>query len=250
MFPRRPKGSLVAVNMTISTSISRLTSFYTRHGFGATIRRAGLAVKRALFSNRMVVFYCDLAMLTKSSADLPSSVKVERLRNYAELSPQDLQQMANFWNPRQAHRNIRERFDQGASLWLIKSGENLAGYGWTLRGSTIERHYFPLTQDDVHLFDFHVFPGYRGRGMNPLLVTHILDSLASECGFRAFIEAAEWNEAQLSSLRKTPFRRMGCARKSTILHRTIVCWARDKTVRQIQNRDGAEGQGSNHGGVA
>ena len=220
--------------MGIANSISRLTAYYTRHGFGATMRRAGLAVKRALFSSRMVVFYCDLGKQTTAPVNIPSSLKVERLRSYAELSPQDLQGMTSFWNPKEAHRNIRERFDHGASLWLIKSGEKLAGYGWTLQGGTIEPHYFPLAQDDVHLFDFHVFPQYRGQGINPFLVSHILCNVVGGSGGRAFIEAAEWNEAQLSSLRKTPFRRMGWARKSAIFHRTIVCWAQNEAVKQVQ----------------
>jgi ribosomal protein S18 acetylase RimI-like enzyme len=220
--------------MAISTSISRLRAYYTRHGFGATIRRAGLALKRGLFSSRMVVFYCDLGKQTTAPVNIPSSLIVERLRTYAELSQQALQEMTSFWNPKQAHRNILERFDQGASLWLIKSGEKLAGYGWTLQGRTIEPHYFPLAQDDVHLFDFHVFPQYRGKGINPFLVTHILHSMTDECGGRAFIEAAQWNEAQLSSLRKTPFRRLGWARKSAIFHRTIVCWAQNEAVKQVQ----------------
>jgi ribosomal protein S18 acetylase RimI-like enzyme len=116
----------------------------------------------------------------------------------------------------------------------MKSGGKLPGYGWTLQGGTIEPHYFPLAQDDVHLFDFHVFPQYRGQGINPFLVTHILHSMTGECGGRAFIEAAEWNEAQLSSLRKTPFRCMGWAKKSTIFHRTIVCWAQTEVVQQVQ----------------
>jgi ribosomal protein S18 acetylase RimI-like enzyme len=200
--------------MDFSSSISRFTSYYTRHGFGATIRRARLVVKRALFSNHMVLFYCDLAKQAVASANIPGSLNLERLRSYAEIRSQDLQDMTSFWNPKQAHRNIRERFEQGASLWLIKSGERLAGYGWTMQGGTIEPHYFPLAQNDVHLFDFHVFPQYRGQGINPFLVTHILRSLAGECSGRAFIEAAEWNQAQLSSLTKTPFRRLGLAKKS------------------------------------
>jgi ribosomal protein S18 acetylase RimI-like enzyme len=211
--------------MAISTSISRLAAYYTRHGFGATIGRASMAVKRAIFSNRMVIFYCDLTKQTVAPVLVSSSLKIERLRSYAELSPLDLHLIINIWNPKLAHQNIRERFEQGSSLWLMRTGEQLAGYGWTLRGGTIEPHYFPLAEDDVHLFDFHVFLQFRGQGMNPQLVNHILRSLTGECGRgRAFIEAAEWNESQLSSLRKTPFRRIALARKITIFHRTIVSW--------------------------
>jgi ribosomal protein S18 acetylase RimI-like enzyme len=211
--------------MGISSSISRLGAYYARHGFVAAIHRAALAARRALFSNRSVLFYCDLATQSAPRADLPSFLKAERKKSSAELSPEDLQAMTSFWNPKLAHRNIKKRFDLGASLWLIKSHDRLAGYGWTLQGGTVEPHYFPLGQDDVHLFDFHVFPQYRGRGMNPFLVTHILRSLATARAGRAFIDTLEWNQAELSSLTKTPFRRLGRARKLTILGRTIVWWS-------------------------
>ena len=214
--------------MAILTAISRFADYYRRNGFVATIRRAALAARRALFSNRSVVFYCDLARQSAPRADLPSFLKVELKKSSAELSPEDLQAMTSFWNPKLAHRNMKERFDLRASLWLIKSHDRLAGYGWTLQGRTMEPHYFPLGQDDVHLFDFHVFPQYRGRGMNPFLVTHILQSLAKVGAGRAFIEAAEWNQAQLSSLRKTPFRCLGRARKLTIFARTIVWWGKNE----------------------
>jgi ribosomal protein S18 acetylase RimI-like enzyme len=218
--------------MSIPSSIIRVTEYYSRHGFRATIRRAGLAVRRELFARRMVVFYCELIKGSRPLA-VPDFLSIDRLRTETELKPSDLQQMTSFWNPKLAHRNIRERFEHGASLWLIKSGDMLAGYGWTLQGRTIEPYYFPLAPDDVHLFDFHVFPQYRGRGINPYSVAHILDNLAMNCGGRAFIEAAEWNEAQLSSLRKTPFRRMGRARSFSLFGHTLVSWAGNDTAKQI-----------------
>lgn len=216
--------------MSLSTSISRFAGYHRRNGFRATIHRIRLAAKRSLFSSRMVLFYCDLSALGSPTTDLPSSLNVERKRNEAEISPQDLQQITGFWNPKLARRNIEERFGLGASLWLIKFEDQLAGYGWTLQGRTVEPHYFRLGQNDIHLFDFHVFPSYRGRGLNPLLVTEILRNLAAEGEGRAFIEAAEWNQAQLFSLRKTPFRPLGSARKVTILGRTIVWWGEEQPL--------------------
>jgi len=216
--------------MNIPSAFSRLGTYYTRHGFVETIRRAALAAKRALFSGRTVLFYCDLATQAAPPAEFPSFLKVECKKRIAELSPRDLQQIIRIWNPKLAERNIKQRFDLGASLWLIKSREKLAGYGWTLQGRTVEPHFFPLGQDDVHLFDFHVFPQYRGQGMNPLLVTYILHSLAVDGAGHAFIEAAEWNQPQLSSLTRTSFLRLGLAGKLTVLGYTIVLWARNRTV--------------------
>lgn len=210
--------------MSIAGSISRFSDFYSRHGLRVTIRRTGLAISRELFSSRMVLFSCDLPTHTTSELVPPQCLGVEKKRSESELSPDDAQQIITFWNPRQARRNMQERFRVGASLWLIRSDDKLAGYGWSLRGKTVEPHYFPLTSSDAHLFDFHVFPQYRGRGFNPYLVGQILPNLAAEGVCRAHIEAAEWNQAQLSSLSKTPFRRIGLARKYTILGRTFVRW--------------------------
>ncbi len=224
--------------MAISASMSRFAAYYKRHGIGAIVRRAALAAKRALFSSEMVLLYCDLAEGTARPEDSEGFVKVELKTGCAEVSQQDFQTMTSFWNPKLAKRNINERFAKGALLWLIKSEDRLAGYGWTLRGGTIEPHYVPLGHNDVHLFDFHVFPKYRGRGMNPSLVNYILHRMAADGKGRAFIEAAEWNQTQLSSLGKTPFHRYGRARKWTIFAHTIVCWTRNDTLQQGQRDSG------------
>jgi ribosomal protein S18 acetylase RimI-like enzyme len=209
--------------MGISRLISRLVAYYERNGSGATVRRAWLALSR-LFSPGVILFYCNLSGWISEQKPLPGFLTVERKRREEEVSSLDLEEIIKSWNPRVAHQNIKERFGLGASLWMIKSDSKLAGYGWTLRGHTIERHYYRLGPDDVHLFDFYVFPRYRGQGLNPLLVTEVLRTLAVERIERAFIEAAAWNRAQLASLRKTSFHRLGRASKLTILRCTIVFW--------------------------
>jgi ribosomal protein S18 acetylase RimI-like enzyme len=224
--------------MNISSSVSRITDYFKRNGLSATVRRAGLAAQRALFASRSVLFYCDLSTLKLPTADLPSLLKVVRHASQTEISPADLQEITSFWNPEQARRNLKECFELGASLWLIKCEDNLAGYGWTLQGRTVEPHYFRLGPDDVHLFDFHVFPQYRGQGVNPFLVNYILRSLAAECHRRAFIEAAEWNQAQLASLRRTPFHGLGSARKFTLFRHAIVFWGANETERTTQDTSG------------
>jgi GNAT superfamily N-acetyltransferase len=223
--------------MAISASISRLTAYYKRHGVGASLRRLGLAVKRMLFSSRMVLFYCDLSKLSAPAPEMPSRLKVERHRSQSDLSPQDLREITSFWNPDLARRNICERFGLGASLWLIRFEEKLAGYGWTLLGRTVEPHYFPLGENDVQFLDFYVFPKYRGRALDWFLMTHILHRLAEEGKARAFGEAAEWNIASLSSFGMTAFRRMGLAKKFAIFGRIMVCWEEDQTVAQEREAD-------------
>ena len=216
--------------MSIFNSISRLNAYYRLHGFRATIQRAGVAAKRGLFASRMVVFYCDLPRLAVRAVNMPSSMSVQRLRSEAELSHADLEEITSFWNPKQARRNIEERFAKGSSLWLIKSEAKVAGYGWTLHGRTIGDYYFPMAHDDVQLFDFYVFPKFRGRALHWLLTAYILQTLASEGAARAFADTGEWNQAQLSSFKMTPFRRLGLVRTFTIVGHTFVRWVENGPV--------------------
>jgi ribosomal protein S18 acetylase RimI-like enzyme len=210
--------------MGVSSSISRVTDYYSRHGFGATVSRLVLAVKRSLFSSRMIVFYCDLPSLPVRPVNIPASMKVERVTGEAELRSQDFEEITSFWNPTQARRNVKERFANGASLWLIKSEDKVAGYGWTLQGHTIAQYYFPMGPKDVQLFDFYVFPKFRGRALHWLLTAYILQALAAEGAARAFADTGEWNQPQISSFRMTPFRRLGLVRSFTLFGHTFVSW--------------------------
>jgi len=146
----------------------------------------------------MVLFYYDLQNfpITDPINNWPNHLKAERKQSQNEIGKQDLQRIVSFWNPRLAHQSLEERFREGATLWLIRSEGQLAGYGWTLTGHTMRPHYVPLGVNDVHLFDFLVFP--------------------------------EWNRTQLTSLNKTGLHFFGVARKMSILGRTFVEWKRDQ----------------------
>src|SRR5438093_13573487 len=115
--------------MTVSISISRFANYLKRNGLRATVRRGGLAVSRALPSNRTILFYSDLAGRTSQPEECPTFLEVRRKRASPELMLEEFHEIINVWNPGLAQRNIKERFDLGASLWLIKFENRLAGYG-------------------------------------------------------------------------------------------------------------------------
>ena len=129
--------------MSVASLVSRLTDYYGRHGLRATVRRAALAVRRTLSSNGIVLLYCDFGEETWPLVGRLGSLIVEEKRSGAELNSEDLLGMTSFWHSKLASRNINERFALGAVLWLIKSEGRLAGYGWTLRGCTMEPHLLP-----------------------------------------------------------------------------------------------------------
>lgn len=206
-------------------SLGRFWHYVRRHGARATLHRFRVSWQRFRAGNRQVLFGCDPCLCAAGLPAEPRQGKVERKHAASELEAPDLQQIINAWNPTLARQQLAERFAQGASLWLFKWEGQLAGFGWTIIGRTMEPHYFPLGPNDAHLFDYFVFPEFRGRRINPALVNHILGCLAAERRSRAFIEAAEWNAPQLASLGRTPFRPMARARKWQRSGKTLVAWS-------------------------
>jgi hypothetical protein len=210
----------------ILISINRVTEYLKRHGLADTVKRASLAMRRALFANRMVVYCCDLATMSVKPVNLPGSMSIERVRKEGELGVMDREAISSFWNPDLTQRNIQERFEKGATLWLIHSGEILAGYGWTIRGRPISpSYYFPILPGDVQFFDFLVFPKFRGRAIQWLLTLHILKALKDEGASRAFADTHEWNQAQLASFKMTAFRPIGIVRTVTLFGRSFTGWS-------------------------
>lgn len=190
------------------------------------MRRTGLFARRRFSSHRFVLYYCDLSKNRSVSRvrNWPSHLTVARVTSQEEIREKDWHKIASYWNPKLSQRNFARRFEKRATAWLVWSHGELAGYGWTLTGCSIEPYFFPLGPSDAHLFDFLVFPEHRGKGINPVFVTYILDQLAAECCTRAFIEAAEWNNTQQASLAKTDFQLLGAARKLSFFGRKFVEW--------------------------
>ena len=103
-----------------------------------------------------------------------------RNQSQAEVQPQDLSAVTG-WNPEAGRELMRQRFALGATLWLFKQDGEVAAYGWTLIGQNSRAALCPAGAEcDAHLFDFFVLPKFRGRGINPALVRHILVQLAGE----------------------------------------------------------------------
>jgi hypothetical protein len=210
--------------MSISDATLRIADYYKRYGFAATLRRGQIALNRSIFAARMVVFYCDMDERSLPKIKVPDSLKIKRLRTLGEVSQNHLQQITAFWTPKLANQKILERFNNGATLWLVEFEERLAGYGWTLRGTTIAEYYFPMGPADVQLFDFYVFPEFRGRALHWFLTGYILRTLAVEGGARAYADTHEWNQAQIASFKMTPFRRLGVVRTYQFFGHHLTRW--------------------------
>lgn len=216
-----------AVVYSMSPSfLGRLSSFYKRHGFRETAGRGLDELHRLSFLGRMALYQCRLPVTETAK---PPWLQVQRVGS-TTLDDNDRKRIVDVWNPEVCARQIVARFQAGAELWLARAGGVLAGFGWSIRGLTMEPHFFPLSPDDVHLFDFFVFPEFRGRNINVALVWEILRMFGQEGAHRAHIECAMWNTPQIRSLSKTPFIKYAEASKLCLGGRPVVCWWRPSVL--------------------
>ena len=169
---------------------------------------------------RMILFSCRLPV---EQSNRTRNVCIERVGG-TTISKEDCDRIVDVVNPSIRTRELANRFAAGSELWLAKVDGKLAGFGWTINAKTIEPYFFPLQRDDVHLFDFYVFPEFRGRGINAAIIMDILHKLGTEKVCRAHIESAAWNNAQLCSLKKTAFCQYAVATKVRLFGRSLVLW--------------------------
>lgn len=204
--------------------LDRAGLFVRRYGVWAAFSRVVLEIRRRWAGRWMVLYSCDLQKIGDCRVPVSANGEVERKRTESEVTRGDWIRLLESSNSTEFEAKTKERFAQGASLWLYRIDRRVAGFGWTISDHTMQPHYFPFSYRDVHLFDFFVFPEYRGKGVNPALVCSILDQVSQAGMVRAFIEVWNWNRSQLTSLSRTPFVVLGEAKKTTLFNRSIVLW--------------------------
>jgi len=210
--------------MRLPDPVLRLFSYWQRHGFGATWRRAAVLLWRAFVQNGRVLFCCDLQSpeVARPAGISSGQLTIERLRGPERMGESDWQKIVSTRTAAVCRRLFGERFQRGASLWLVRCNGNLAGYGWALPCDSMERRYYPAGAKDVHLVEFLVFPEFRGLRINSFLVNHILGQLATEGKAHAYLDVAEWNKVALSSYRHTSLRPVGIWRGGPLQKRKLV----------------------------
>lgn len=204
--------------------LRRVYSFLQRQGLRALAARAILEIRHLLKGHRMVLFCCDGSGMDGVGRLESTSGHIERIQAASELAPCDFDRLLMAGDPLTIKKGMEERFAEGASLWLFKVQDRVAGFGWTIVGHTVEPYFFPLAPYDVHFFDFFVLPEYRGNRINPSLIKGILEQGVLLGNGRAYIECWEWNQPQLASLKRTPFQKLAVATKRTLFGRTMVSW--------------------------
>jgi GNAT superfamily N-acetyltransferase len=103
----------------------------------------------------------------------------------------------------------------GALLWVGRMNGRLASLGVSRRGALACDYFWPVVPSCVMLSHFGTVPEFRGRGLYPAMLTHILRELAADHVEHFLIECCDWNIGSRRGIERAGFRHIGYG-KATI----------------------------------
>lgn len=144
------------------TLLARFLDYYHKNGVLRTFRRLWEQPYRAVFKGYTLLYYAELNEVDSSTLTLSKNITVQCMHRYEDVFRPDMQTMVNYWENECETSRVRERFEQGAALWVIWVEKSIAGFGWSIRGGMVHPFYLPLTPYDAVLFSYEIFKEYRG----------------------------------------------------------------------------------------
>jgi RimJ/RimL family protein N-acetyltransferase len=204
--------------------LTRFQTYYQKHGLAGTLRRICEYPHRVL-KGQEILFFAEMNELSDAVLNLPDNITIEFRRSYDDAVQPDTQKMVHYWNEQHLIDRIKERFEKGAVLWIIKLKGRISGFVWSIRGKMVSPYYLPLTPHDAVLFDSVIFNEFRGRGLYPLLMNYVFWQLKVEGVHRTFGHSYAWNTVSIHGIEKTYFRRLGQVRRFNIFGKNVVIFS-------------------------
>lgn len=210
--------------MKLNLLVSRLVQSIKTKGIFFTMNRFFIISKRTLFQNKSIIYCADLCSIEYDNFELPKNYFIEVIQKEEDLSKNNLKQLLKYRPHEILKLQFQERFHKGAVLWLLMISDNVVGFHWSITGQPIKQYFFSFTCKDALLFDSEIFAEFRGQGLNPLLIDYIMCNLKKQGVNRAYIDIRMWNAANIRSITKTKFKKIGIARKVILLGKVFVIW--------------------------
>jgi GNAT superfamily N-acetyltransferase len=210
--------------MSIKKLLLRAGKYLQQHGLKPSIRRLWREIINQLIYNRDVLYWRDLLQGEFDGYIMPENFRVDRFDMRSEIPNRLIQSIAEHYSEKLLESQIRKAFEKGASLWCLRNDTEDIGYTWSLPAQAMKPYFFPLMERDVYFFDVFIFPSHRGRGLNSVLMNHLLKHYKSKGFYRAYLETCEWNVPEMKSLAKNGFVRIGLARRRFRHGKCKVTW--------------------------
>ena len=204
--------------------MTRLIQYYRTNGLVGSFKRIQERIWIDYFCRNEVLYSVDLQHAHIPVPEIPPQYTVVERISQDEITNTELETFLHYREEKWVKPHHKERFEKGATLWIVNSGGKPCGFVWSVKGRTIGSHYFIFTENDTHLFDNEIFHDFRGQGINTYLLLSVLHRLKAGGTDRVHIETKVKNVPERFSLRKTPFIPYAVASKVRIPGHSIVCW--------------------------
>lgn len=208
--------------------LRRLSKEIKKRGLWGGIKWLLIITKRKIVPHRQVIWFIDLREIDSETFSLPDNVEVKRYYREDEIEHADYIRLVETGTElmgSNAIQLIKERFNNGAHLWLIKENGQFAGYKWSIVKDPLTPTYIPHTEKDVHGIGGELFEEFRGKGLFEIFDNYQFIALKKDGFSRFYSETYEWRESAVRTLSKSKIRRkIGVAKRFSILGRNIVIW--------------------------
>lgn len=176
---------------------------------------------------QQAIYFVDLTEINDKGFILPESIEVNKYCALTELDEKDYQILITRGTSLMgsaASTLISQRFSHGATLWLTKENNQLAGYRWTISKDNLLKTYIPHTESDVHDFGSELFEEFRGRNILQISFKQTMLTLKKEGYKRCYGEIHMHNKRSLKAYSRTIFRKIGIAKRFNFFGRNVVVW--------------------------
>ena len=184
-------------------------------------------VYHRVIPQKQVIWSIDLTKVDCEGFSMPEGVEIKRFHSIDEIDKEDykvLIERGTSLMGSAASILVRERFNKGAVLWLLKKNGQLAGYNWTIINNHVTPTYFPHTETDAHSIGTEIFPDFRGCHLFRLFLEGRKVILKKEGSKRYYSETFLWNKRAIKANLKISLRKIGIATRFSIFSKNIVIW--------------------------
>jgi GNAT superfamily N-acetyltransferase len=205
---------------------ARLRYGMRKHGFRGLCLQVAERAYKAVFRDAEILFAVDALDISRREITSSGQIAVERFDRLDQISPDQMEKLAKQKGGIELLvAELESFFTRGGVFWLIRCDGEPAGYHWSVRAGLHNFCFFPMTERDAVLMSSEIFPEFRGRGLNPAMIQHVLQELTNEGITRMYISCKIWNHANQRSIPKTSFRKIGTARVFRLFGRRLVFWS-------------------------
>ncbi len=212
--------------MNIALYVKWTLTHVREKGFLSAVGRLFEATWQRVFQGEHIIFCFELNKIDFQAVPLPPHLTVERKKRIADISLEDMARLASVTSERVLRREMEDHFERGSDLWLTKIDGTIATYQWSVRKAPPKHFFFPISDNDVYMWNIWTYKEYRGRKIPFHSDFLIFGEMKKEGVERVLRTVRRWNNPSLRNNVKMATYEFGRARAVHIFGRDIILWSR------------------------